>query len=86
MALQIVDEFAATGPAGHLAGDYLRLGLEGKAFFQTPAPRWEILHPIMALAELHWITGDGWFRQRFEHLWRTMLEGDRHNNGGFTSG
>jgi DUF1680 family protein len=86
MALQIVDEFAAVGPEGHLAGDYLRQGWEGKEFFQTPKPRWESLHPIMGLAELYWITGEDRFRQAFEHLWWSMLKGDRHNSGGFTSG
>lgn len=86
MALQIVDEFAAMGPEGLLAGDYLRQGLDGNEFFQTPKPRWESLHPIMGLVELYWITGEDRFRQAFEHLWWSMLKGDRHNNGGFTSG
>ncbi len=53
MALQIVDEFAAEGKDGPLAGDYLRAPLAGKEFFETPKPRWESLHPIMALAELY---------------------------------
>lgn len=86
MALQIVDEFGATGPEGPLAGDYLRQGLDGHEFFEIPKPRWESLHPIMGLAELHWITGENRFRQAFEHLWWSMLKGDRHNNGGFSSG
>lgn len=86
MALQIADEFAAAGSEGPLAGDYLRQGLAGKEFFQTPKPRWESLHPIMGLVELHWITGEDRFREAFENLWWSMLKGDRHNNGGFTSG
>ena len=86
MALQIVDEFAAQGPEGPLAGDYLRQALAGAEFFETPKPRWESLHPIMALAELYWITGEQDYRTAFEHLWRSMVKLERHNNGGFSSG
>lgn len=86
MALQIVDEFAAGGRKGPLAGDYLRQALRGTEFFQTPKPRWESLHPIMGLAELHWITGEDQYRQAFEQIWWSIVKLDRHNNGGFTSG
>ena len=41
-----------------MAGDYLRRGLPaGEPFYRTPKPRWESLHPILALAELYRITG-----------------------------
>lgn len=86
MALQIVDEFAAKGNEGHLAGDYLRQALSGKEFFQTPKPRWESLHPIMGLAELYWITGEEQYRQAFTQIWWSIVKLDRHNNGGFSSG
>jgi DUF1680 family protein len=86
LALQIVDEFAALGEEGFLAGDYLRQALAGKAFHEMPRPRWESLHAIMALSELAHITGSDTYRQAFARLWWSMLEGDRHNNGGFTSG
>jgi len=86
MALQIVDEFAAEENGTPLAGDYLRQALEGREFFQNPKPRWESLHPIMALAELYWITGDNQYRLAFEHLWWSIARYDRHNNGGFSSG
>jgi len=86
MALQIVDEFAATDKKGPLAGDYLRQGLSGAEFFETPKPRWESLHPMMGLAELYWITGEEQYRQAFTHLWWSIAKLDRHNNGGFTSG
>ena len=81
MAQQIVGEFAIVP-----AGDYLRTALAGKEFWETPKPRWESLHPIMALAELYYATGEVQYRQAFEHLWWSMCKGDRHNNGGFTSG
>ncbi len=86
LALQIVDEFAATENGEPLAGDYLRCALDGKEFFQTPKPRWESLHPIMALAELYWITGEDQYRIAFERIWWSIVKLDRHNNGGFSSG
>ena len=86
MALQIVDEFAAEGPDGPLAGDYLRSGLAGREFYETPKPRWESLHPIMGMAELYWITGEDQYRTAFEQIWWSIVKLDRHNNGGFSSG
>jgi hypothetical protein len=88
MARRVVDtEFQATDPKGApLAGDYLRQGLAATPFHRTPKPRWESLHPIMALAEMWYIEGREDCRQAFQNLWWSMLEGDRHNNGGFTSG
>lgn len=86
MALQIVDEFSATEHGEPLAGDYLRLALEGREFHQLPMPRWESLHAVMGLAELYWITGERSYRRAFEHLWWSIAKLDRHNNGGFSSG
>ena len=85
MALQIADEFSARGEKGPLTGDYLRLALAGKEFFEMPRHRWESLHPIMGLAELHWITGEDRYREAFEHIWWSIVKLDRHNNGGFSS-
>lgn len=68
------------------AGDYVRTALRGMEFHQTPKPRWESLHAIQGIAEKYFLTGDAQYRQAFEHLWWSMLKGDRHNNGGFTSG
>ena len=86
MALEIVDQFAVEGPDGPLAGDYLRSGLAGKEFYETPKPRWESLHPIMGMAELYWITGEDRYRTAFEQIWWSIVKLDRHNNGGFSSG
>lgn len=86
LALQIVDEFAAEEKGRPLAGDYLRQALGGTEFFDTPKPRWESLHPIMALAELYWITGEDRYREAFEQVWWSIVKLDRHNNGGFSSG
>ncbi len=68
------------------AGDYVRTALQGLEFFQTPKPRWESLHVIQGIAGKYFITKKKKYRKAFEHLWWSMLKGDRHNNGGFTSG
>lgn len=88
LARQFVDvEFAAKDADGNfLAGNYLEGPLAGQLFFQTPKPRWESLHPIMALVELYWITGEKRYRTAFERTWRSIADYDRHNNGGFSSG
>jgi DUF1680 family protein len=87
LALQLVEEeFAAAGPQGLLAGDYLRQGLAGTPFYATPKPRWESLHPLMSLAELFYLTGRVEFHSAFASLWTSMRDFDRHNNGGFTAG
>jgi uncharacterized protein len=88
LARQIVDkEFAEPDAAGvPLAGDWLNTALDGLEFFQTPKPRWESLHPIMAMAELYHITGEDKYRKAFEHIWWSIRNLDRHNNGGFSSG
>jgi DUF1680 family protein len=86
MALQIVDEFGARDQNGPLAGDYLAQALAGRALYQMPKPRWESLHPILGLAELYRITGEETYRAAFERIWWGIVENDRHNNGGFSSG
>jgi DUF1680 family protein len=88
LAKQIVDEeFSAKDAKGKpLAGDWLNEGLAGKEFFTGPKPRWESLHPIMAMSELYHLTGDDRYRKAFEQLWWSIVKLDRHNNGGFSSG
>ena len=67
------------------SGDYLRLANAGKRMFELPQPRWEGLHSIQALPELYFITGNESYRQAFEQLWWGIVEGDRHNTGGFST-
>ena len=86
MALQIVDEFSAQDASGPLAGDYLIQALAGKRLYEMPRPRWESLHSILGLAELFRITGDERYRKAYENIWWGIVEFDRHNNGGFSSG
>ncbi len=68
------------------AGDYVRAPLAGKEFFEMPKPRWESLHDIQAIAELYFITGEEKYKKAFEHIWWSIVKGDRHNTGGFSSG
>lgn len=80
-AEHIVQEF--TEPGG---GDYLRLALEGKEFYELGLHRWESLHVIMGLKKLYDVTGKEHYRTAFVNLWWSMVKTDRHNTGGFTSG
>jgi DUF1680 family protein len=87
LARQLVDEFAAVDEQGKpLAGDYLRKGLAGEEFYRLPKPRWESLHPVLALSELARITGEEKYARAFANLWWSIVRLDRHNNGGFSSG
>ena len=68
------------------AGDYVRTALAGIGFHATPKPRWESLHDIQGIAELYLITAEDHYLRAFEHIWRSIQRGDRHNTGGFSSG
>jgi DUF1680 family protein len=68
------------------AGDYLRAGLDGREYFQSPRPRWESLHDLQGLLELWRITGETKYRDAFVHHWRSIRRWDRRNTGAFSSG
>jgi uncharacterized protein len=68
------------------AGDYLRAGLDGREYFQSPRPRWESLHDLQGLFELWRITGESKYRAAFVHHWRSIRRWDRRNTGAFSSG
>lgn len=68
------------------AGDYLRAGLDGREFYQSPRPRWESLHGLQGLLELWRLTGEAKYREAFIHHWRSIRRWDRRNTGGFSSG
>ena len=67
------------------APDYLNNALDGKEFYETPAPRWESLHNILALAELYYISGEEKYRKAFIHIYKSILKYDRHNTGSFST-
>jgi DUF1680 family protein len=77
---QIEEDFAKPP-----AGDYLRTGIAGTPFFETPKPRWESLHPMQGLAELYRITGEAQYRDALLHHWHSIAETDIHNAGSFST-
>jgi len=81
MARWIVREWDRPG-----AGLYLRYALAGKEMFEFPGNRWESLHDFQGMYDLYRLTANQQLRTAFEHIWRSILKGDRHNTGGFTSG
>ena len=68
------------------AGKYLEYALAGKQIVEFPRHRWEAIHDWQALGELYWLTGDTKYRSAMEQIWRSGVDGDRHNTGGITSG
>ncbi|MBN2506513.1 MAG: glycoside hydrolase family 127 protein [Verrucomicrobia bacterium] len=68
------------------AGDYVRAGLDGREFYQSPRPRWESLHDLQGLVELWRATGEPKYRAAFAHHWRSLRRWDIRNTGGFSSG
>jgi uncharacterized protein len=67
------------------AGQYVSSALAGKPFWEFPAKRWESVHDVQAIGAIAVVTGDELYSKAFEHIWWSILEGDRHNGGGFTS-
>lgn len=65
---------------------YLRMALTGYEMHQFPANRWESLHDFLGIYEMALLTGDPKYSQAFTHIWYSILKGDRHNTGGFSSG
>jgi DUF1680 family protein len=68
------------------AGLYMRLALAGKDMSEFPGNRWESVHDFLGMYEMYLLTGDAKYRVAFTDIWYSILKGDRHNTGGFTSG
>jgi hypothetical protein len=81
MARWVVREWDRPG-----AGLYMRLALAGKEMFEFPGNRWESLHDFQGMYDLYRLTGDSNLNTAFQHIWNSILKGDRHNTGGFSSG
>lgn len=81
MARWIVKEWDLKG-----AGEYMSNALAGKEMFEFPGNRWESLHGFLGMYDMYLITGEQKYYDAFTHIWYSILKGDRHNTGGFTSG
>lgn len=81
MAQWIVKEWDRPG-----AGLYMRMALAGKEMYEFPGNRWESLHDFQGMCDMYLLTGEQKFYDAFTHIWYSILKGDRHNTGGFTSG
>ncbi len=81
MARWVVDEWDRPG-----AGRYLSLALAGREMYEFPGNRWESLHDFQGMYDLYRLSGDAGLNTAFQHIWTSILRGDRHNTGGFSSG
>ena len=59
--------------------------INGGEFYQSSLPRWESLHPLMALSELYIATKDQEYLTIMGQVWESIREHDIHNAGSFTS-
>lgn len=67
------------------AGLYLKLALQGKEMFEFVGNRWESMHNFIGLYETYLITGNKTYIQVFQHIYKSILKGDRHATGGFST-
>jgi len=81
MARWIVREWDLEG-----AGQYMKMALAGREMFEFPGNRWESLHDFLGMYDMYLLTGEPKYRDAFTRIWFSILKGDRHNTGGFTSG
>jgi DUF1680 family protein len=66
-------------------GNFVDHPLQKREFFEGTRNRWESLHCVQAVAQLHYITGDPLYRAAFEQTWWSIRRLDRHATGGFSS-
>jgi len=81
MAEWIVNQWDRPG-----AGLYMKFALAGKNMFEFPGNRWESVHDFLGMSDMYLLTGEPKYRQAFTEIWYSIMKGDRHNTGGFTSG
>ena len=65
--------------------NYFNVGRNHQGLSEFPVRRWEGIHNMSTLAEMYWLTGNVEYRAAFEHIWRTLLQTERHNTGGFST-
>lgn len=68
------------------SGKFLNTTLAGKSINGYSPYRWEMIHTWQALGELYWLTGEEKYRNTVDNIWHSVVNGDRHNTGGITSG
>ncbi len=71
---------------GPYAGDYLEHGYSGAEYSDLKNHRWENAFDVQALAEIYRYSGDERSLTALSNLWWSIIRGDRHSTGGFTSG
>jgi DUF1680 family protein len=88
MIQKIQDEWPVSVPMPNCGsvGDYVNYFQEPNMFYTLRRPRWETLHIVQAIGELYYITGDEKYAKAFKNIWGSIIGGDRHNTGGFSSG
>jgi len=68
-------------------GDWLRKGAAGVLYCELPGggTRWESLHVVQGLAELHRLTGEARYKDAVVSLWESIRDFDRHPSGAFST-
>ncbi len=64
---------------------YYWLGTGGRPLADFPVRRWESVHNLSVLCEMYAISGHQRYREAAENVWRTLLSGERHSTGGFST-
>ncbi|MBI5211662.1 MAG: glycoside hydrolase family 127 protein [Elusimicrobia bacterium] len=80
LAERITRAWDEPGGAGFLRGARDRVSPS-----KFPARRWESLHGFQGIGELYLIRGKKTLLDAFNHIWRGLAAGDRHNTGALTT-
>lgn len=77
------------GPPGHEpvhCGDFVENALAGREFHTGTRPRWESLHDVQAVVELHLITGQPRYLIALRQIWQSLRDHDVNPSGGAGAG
>jgi DUF1680 family protein len=67
-------------------GLYMMLAKQGKEMYEFVGNRWESMHDFIGLFETYMITGNQTYLDALKDIYYSILKGDRHPTGGFSSG
>jgi DUF1680 family protein len=74
-------------PLGHVrCGDFVENALAGREFFNGTRPRWEALHDVQAIVELHLVTGQPRYLIALRQIWQSLRDHDVNPSGGIGGG